>query len=380
MPPSGIRRFFDLVEEIDGAVSLGVGEPDFITPWHIREASINSLETGCTHYTSNWGMPRLRQEISRYLANRFNVEYSPEDQIIVTVGASEAIDLALRALVAPGDEVLVPEPSYVSYMPCVEMAGGKVIPIVTEAKDLFRLTPEALRKAITPRTKALILPFPNNPTGGIMERSDLEAIADVIKDTNILVISDEIYAELTYGMQHVSIASLPDMYERTILISGFSKAFAMTGWRVGYAAGHKDIVAAMLKIHQYTMLCAPTMSQVAAIEALRTGYNDGYEDVKRMHREYDRRRRFMVKNFNDMGLDCFEPRGAFYVFPSIQRTGMSSEEFCERLLVEQKVAVVPGTAFGASGEGFVRCSYAYSIDALTEALKRIKAFASKYVR
>jgi aminotransferase len=381
MPPSGIRRFFDLVDEIEGAVSLGVGEPDFITPWHIREASIYSLEEGYTHYTSNWGLPGLRREIARYLSHRFNVDYNPEDQIIVTVGASEAIDLALRAIVTTGDEVLVPEPSYVSYMPCVEMAGGRVVPIVTKADDEFRLTAQALRETITPRTKALILPYPNNPTGGVMLRSDLEAIADVLEDTDILVLSDEIYAELTYGdTTHVSIASLPGMAERTVVISGFSKAFAMTGWRVGYAAGHKDIIAAMVKIHQYTMLCAPIMSQIAATEALRAGYNDGYEDIKRMHREYDRRRRLMVKSFNDMGLECFEPRGAFYVFPSIQRTGMSSDEFCERLLQEQKVAVVPGNAFGASGEGFIRCSYAYSIDALTEALKRIKVFAEKYVR
>lgn len=380
IPPSGIRRFFDLVNEIEGAISLGVGEPDFVTPWHIREASIHALEEGYTHYTSNWGMPKLRQEIARYLFHRFGITYRPEDQIMVTVGASEAIDLALRAIITPGDEILVPEPSYVSYMPCVEMAGGRVVSIVTKAEDQFKLTPRALADAITERTKALILPYPNNPTGGIMERLDLEAIADVLKDTDILILSDEIYAELTYGGSHVSIASLPGMGERTVVISGFSKAFAMTGWRVGYAAGPEDIIAAMVKIHQYTMLCAPTMSQMAAIEALRVGYNDDYEDVRRMVREYNRRRNLMVKSFNEMGLDCFEPKGAFYVFPSIQRTGMTSDEFCERLLMEQKVAVVPGTAFGPSGEGFIRCSYAYSIEALTEALKRIKAFAEKYVR
>lgn len=368
--PSGIRKFFDIANEMKDAISLGVGEPDFDTPWHIREEGIYNLEKGKTVYTSNSGLLELRQEISTYLSRRFNITYNPKTEILVTVGASEGIDLALRALLNPGDEVLIPEPSYVSYKPCTIMAGGKPVAINTNAEDEFRLTPEQLRTHITDKTKALILPYPNNPTGGIMEKEDLERIADVLREKDILVISDEIYAELTYDKEHVSIASLPGMYENTLVLNGFSKAYAMTGWRLGYAAGPEELIAMMTKIHQYAIMCAPTTSQYAAIEALRNGDSDVIE----MRNAFNRRRRVMVDAFRNMGMDCFEPLGAFYVFPSIKITGMTSEEFCKKLLYEQKVAVVPGTAFGESGEGFIRCSYAYSIDNIKEALRRIEIF------
>ncbi len=375
VPPSGIRRFFDIAATMKDAISLGVGEPDFVTPYHIRDAAINSIIDGGTQYTGNRGLPELLREISRYLEERFDIAYSPEKEIMVTVGASEAIDIALRALVGPGDEVLVPEPSYVSYSPSVIFAGGTPVGVETTADTEFRLTPEALRRAITPRTKCLILPYPNNPTGGIMERADLEKLAEVVRETGILVISDEIYAELTYGeRRHVSFASLPGMWDYTITLNGFSKAFAMTGWRVGYACGPAEIIQVMLKIHQYAILCAPRMGQVAALEALKTGRANGYEDVAKMRESYDRRRRLMVDSFRQMGLSCFEPRGAFYVFPSIAVTGLDSETFCERLLREQKVATVPGTAFGQCGEGHIRCSYATGIDKLNQALDRMNEF------
>ncbi|NLK21297.1 MAG: aminotransferase class I/II-fold pyridoxal phosphate-dependent enzyme [Epulopiscium sp.] len=374
LPPSGIRKFFDVANEMKDVISLGVGEPDFDTPWHIREEGIYSLEKGKTIYTSNSGLMELRCEISTYLSRRFNITYNPNTQILVTVGASEAIDLALRALLNPGDEVLIPEPSYVSYKPCAIMAGGNPVVITTKAENEFRLTPEQLEEHITDKTKVLILPYPNNPTGGIMEKSDLEKIAEVLRKRDILVISDEIYAELTYDKEHVSIAMLPGMYENTLVINGFSKAYAMTGWRMGYAAGPKDLIAEMTKIHQYAIMCAPTISQYAGIEALKNGDND----VAQMKASFNRRRKIMVNGFRNMGMDCFEPLGAFYVFPSIQKTGLTAEEFCTKLLYEQKVAVVPGTAFGESGEGFIRCSYAYSIENIKEALKRIELFMQQY--
>jgi len=379
VPPSGIRKFFDIVSEMKDAISLGVGEPDFVTPWRIREASIYSIEKGKTYYTSNWGTIELRQAIARYLKERYNIGYSFKDEIVVTVGASEAIDLALRAILNPGDEVLVPEPSYVSYMPCVTFAGGNAVKVICEAKDEFRLKPENLTGKINSKTKALILPYPNNPTGAVMRKDDLLLIAECIRDTDIIVISDEIYSELTYGgIPHVSFASIPGMKERTIVLNGFSKAFAMTGWRIGYAAGDPDLIGAMVKIHQYTMLCASVMGQIAALEALNGGFTNDFEDVRNMTKQYDMRRRVIVKGFNDMGLDCFEPMGAFYAFPCIKSTGLTSEEFCERLLLSEKVAVVPGTAFGESGEGYIRCSYAYSIESINEALKRIKTFLAKH--
>ena len=375
VPPSGIRRFFDIAATMKDAISLGVGEPDFVTPYHIRDAAINSIVDGETQYTANRGLPRLLEEIAYYMEHRFQVKYDPKKEILVTVGASEAIDIALRAMVGPGDEVLVPEPSYVSYSPSVIFAGGTPVSIRTRAEDEFRLTPESLRAAITPRTKCLILPYPNNPTGGIMERADLEAIAEVVREKQIMVLNDEIYAELTYGgKQHVSFASLDGMWDYTITLNGFSKAFAMTGWRVGFACGPEAIISVMVKIHQYGIMCASRMSQVAALEALRSNRLSDYEDVRRMRESYDRRRRLMVEGFRAMGLHCFEPRGAFYVFPSIQSTGLSSEEFCNRLLFEQKIACVPGTAFGASGEGHIRCSYATGIDKLNIALERMDKF------
>lgn len=379
VPPSGIRKFFDIVSEMKDAISLGVGEPDFVTPSNIRAAAIYSLDRGYTHYTSNWGLLELRQEVSKYLSHRFHIDYDAKDEILITVGASEGIDLALRALLNPDDEVLVPEPSYVSYNPGVVIAGGSAVPLITRAQNGFKLTGKAVRHAITPRTKALILPYPNNPTGAIMEKEYLEDIADAIRDTEIIVISDEIYAELTYGGQHVSFASLPGMKDRTIVINGFSKAFAMTGWRIGIAAGHKALVGAMTKIHQYSMLCAPTIGQMAALEALKEGYANSYDEVIKMTRIYDRRRNILVSAFNEIGLDCFEPKGAFYVFPSIARTGLTSEVFCDKLLKEQKVAVVPGTAFGESGEGFIRCSYAASTKSIQEAIERIKIFVAPYI-
>ena len=375
VPPSGIRRFFDIAATMKDAISLGVGEPDFVTPYHIRNAAINSILDGETQYTGNRGLPELLREIAFYLESRCGVSYNPGHEILVTVGASEAIDIALRAIISPGDEVLVPEPSYVSYSPSVIFAGGTPVGVETTADTEFRLTPENVRNAITPRTKALILPYPNNPTGGIMPREDLEKLAEVIREKKILVISDEIYSELTYGgLQHVSFASLPGMWDYTLTINGFSKAFAMTGWRVGYLCGPEPLLSVMLKIHQYSILCAPRAGQVAAAEALRTGRENGYEDVIKMRESYDRRRRLMVEGFRSMGLDCFEPLGAFYVFPSIKRTGLSSEEFCTRLLSDKKVACVPGTAFGACGEGHIRCSYATGIDKLNIALDKMSEF------
>ena len=371
--PSGIRKFFDIVSEMKDAISLGVGEPDFVTPWAIREAGIYALEKGHTHYTSNAGLKELRQELCRYTHRTSGLDYE-EDQVLITVGGSEAIDLMVRAVISKGDEVLVPEPSFVCYKPCVTMAGGTAIPIVTKEEDEFRLTPQALAEKITDRTKLLVLPYPNNPTGAIMEREHLEAIADVIRDKDILVLSDEIYGALTYKGEHVPFAAIDGMKERTVTINGFSKAFAMTGWRLGYAMGPRPLIKAMLKIHQYAIMCAPTTSQYAAVEALRSCE----DDVTAMRDEYNLRRRVMVKGFRDMGLSCFEPMGAFYVFPNISSLGMSSEDFATNLLKEEKVAVVPGTAFGDSGEGFVRCSYAYSIRNIEIALERIGNFVKRH--
>ena len=375
VPPSGIRKFFDIVQRMPDAISLGVGEPDFVTPWSIRDAAIQSIEEGRTQYTSNWGLLSLREKVSAYLKTRYGAEYDPKDEVLITVGASEGIDIALRALVCPGDEVLIPEPSYVSYAPCVTFAGGTPVPVPTRAEDCFALRADALAAAITPRTKALILPYPNNPTGGVMDRDQLLALSRVLMGTNVAVISDEIYSELVYGgHQHTAFASLPGMRERTVTLNGFSKAFAMTGWRVGYACAPREMLAPMFKIHQYTMLCASIQGQTAADRALARAFETDYEDVRAMVRSYDRRRRLMVEGFNEMGLTCFEPRGAFYVFPSIASTGLSSDEFCTRLLASQKVACVPGTAFGASAEGHIRCSYATSLEHLTEALARMRAF------
>ena len=377
VPPSGIRKFFDLASSMKDAISLGVGEPDFKTPYHIRDAAVNSLIDGETQYTANRGLPELREEIARYLSGRYQLSYDPATQIVVTIGASEAIDAALRAIVAPGEEMLVPEPSYVSYAPGVVFAGGVPRLVVTREEDDFRLQADALEAAITPRTKALILPYPNNPTGAIMEKKDLEAIAEVVRRHEILVVSDEIYSELIYDeKKHVSFASLPGMDPYTLTINGFSKAFAMTGWRVGYICGAPELISVINKIHQYTIMCAPRPSQVAAAEALRVGRENGYEDVIRMRESYDRRRRLMVSSFREMGLHCFEPYGAFYVFPSIKSTGLTSDEFCSRLLKEKKVACVPGTAFGPSGEGNIRCSYATGMDRLMLALERISDFVS----
>ena len=375
IPSSGIRKFFDIAAEMKDAISLGVGEPDFVTPWHIREAGIYSLEKGHTYYTSNSGLIELRAAICDYLNRRFGLSYDFKKQSLVTVGGSEAIDLCIRAVIRPGDEVLIPEPSFVCYSPITKLTGGVAVPIVTRAEDDFRLTAAQLRAHITPKTKLLILPFPNNPTGAVMGREDLEEIASVLRETDIMVLSDEIYAELTYGERHVSIASIDGMYERTVLVSGFSKAYAMTGWRLGYAVGHPDIISVMTKIHQFAIMCAPTTSQYAAVEALQ----NGDEDIEAMKNEYNYRRRVILDGFRSMGLDCFEPRGAFYVFPSIQRTGMDSNTFCNKLLEDQKVAVVPGNAFGDSGEGFIRCSYAYSIKKINEALERIEGFVHKFI-
>lgn len=378
VPPSGIRKFFDIVKKIPGAISLGVGEPDFVTPWAIRDAAIQSIEDGQTQYTSNWGLESLREKIAAYLRMRYRVTYSPADEILVTVGASEGIDLAMRALVCPGDEVLIPEPSYVSYAPAVTFAGGTPVPVKTRAEDCFALTPEALRTALTEKTKALILPYPNNPTGGVMDREQLMAIAQVLEGTDVIAVSDEIYSELVYGgHEHTAFASLPGMRERTITLNGFSKAFAMTGWRVGYACAPRALLAPMFKIHQYTMLCASMQGQVAADKALGRAFETGFEDVRMMVHSYDRRRRLMVDSLCGMGLPCFEPRGAFYVFPSIRETGLTSDEFCTQLLEKKHVACVPGTAFGTSGEGHIRCSYATSIENLTEALKRIREFVNE---
>ncbi len=362
--PSGIRKFFDIVSEMKDAISLGVGEPDFDTPWHIREEGIYSLERGRTYYTSNAGLKELKEEIAAYQARRFGLDYNPQGEIYVTVGGSEAIDGALRAMLNEGDEVIIPQPSYVSYEPCVVLADG--VPVITELKeeDEFKLKKEQLEKVVTDKTKILILPFPNNPTGAIMTEQDLRGIAEVVLEHDLFVISDEIYSELTYGSRHVSIASFPGMKERTIVINGFSKSYAMTGWRLGYACGPKVILDQMLKIHQFAIMCAPTTSQYAAVEALRN--------------EYDRRRKFFIKALHDMGMECFEPFGAFYVFPCIKEYGMGSDEFAESLLAEEKLAVVPGTAFGECGEGFIRISYAYSIEDLKNALERLERFINRH--
>lgn len=374
MPFSGIRKFFDIASEMEGVISLGVGEPDFDTPWAIREKGIYNLEKGKTVYSSNAGLLELRKEIKKYLKRKIDCTYCANNEIIVTVGASESIDLALRAVLNYGEEVLVPEPSYVSYKPCVSMADGVPVVVNTKAENDFKLTVEDIKDKITSKTKAIILPYPNNPTGAIMEREDLEKLADFLRDKDILVISDEIYSELTYGgKKHVSIASVDGMRDKTIVINGFSKAYAMTGWRLGYAAGPKEIISAMTKIHQYCIMCAPTTSQQAAIEALR----NCDDAVEKMRKEYDMRRKFMRKGFLDMGLDCYDAQGAFYLFPCIKSTGLSSDEFCERLLFEEKVAVVPGTAFGESGEGFIRCSYAYSVEEIKVALNIIARFVKR---
>ncbi len=371
--PSGIRKFFDIVSEMEDAISLGVGEPDFDTPWHIRDEGIYSLEKGRTFYTSNSGLKELKVEITKYIKRTQGISYDPEHEVIVTVGGSEAIDIALRAMINPGEEVLIPQPSYVSYEPCAILADA--VPVIIELKEEneFRLTAKELREAITDKTKILILPFPNNPTGAIMEKEDLEEIAEVIREKDIFVISDEIYSELTYKGKHISIASIPGMQERTVLINGFSKSYAMTGWRLGYALAPKAIMEQMLKIHQFAIMCAPTTSQYAAVEALK----NGDDDVAMMRESYNQRRRFLMHEFKEMGLTCFEPYGAFYVFPSIKEFGMTSDEFAGRLLQEEKVAVVPGTAFGDCGEGFLRISYAYSLENLKIALDKMKAFIDR---
>lgn len=373
LPPSGIRKFFDLAMTMKGVISLGVGEPDFMTPWHVREACVDALQQGYTMYTSNRGLPELCNEISAYLLRKFNLEYNPEKEILVTVGASEAIDLAMRSLVVPGDEVLIPEPCYVSYKPCVLLAGGKPVPIPTTASRGFKLTSRQLERYLTPKSKLLVLSYPNNPTGTIMKKDELEEIAQVVRNSNLLVIADEIYGELTYTGTHCSFASLPEMQSRTILINGVSKAYAMTGWRIGYVAANTVFINGMLKIHQYTILCAPIMNQISALEALKYGG----KEVKRMRRQYDQRRMLTVSRLRDMGMECFLPEGAFYVFPSIERTGLTSLEFAEGLLREEKVAVVPGDAFGQSGSGHIRCSYAASIPQLTEALDRMERFVNR---
>jgi len=372
LKPSGIRKFFDMLESMENGISLGVGEPDFVTQWHIRDAGVYSLEKGFTKYTGNAGLLRLRKAISAYLLRRFKLEYDPA-QIVVTVGGSEGIDIALRALVNEGDEVIVPVPSFVCYGPMVTLLNGKPVYVETKVEDDFRLTADELKRAITPRTKALILPFPNNPTGAIMEKQHLEEIAEVLRGTDIIVISDEIYSELTYGQKHVSIANIPDMYERTILVNGFSKSYAMTGWRMGYVCAPTPIAKQMLKIHQYAIMCAPTTSQYAAIEAVSAGD----PDIESMRMEYDRRRKFILDRLKKMGLECFEPRGAFYVFPCIKSSGMNSEEFCEKFLMAKRVAVIPGTAFGECGEGFVRMSYCNSITNISEAMDRLEAFLAE---
>ena len=375
LPPSGIRKLFDIAATMDDVISLGIGEPDFPTPWHIRNAAINTLEKSRTKYTPNAGMPELRREISAYMKRKFNLSYEPNKQVLITVGGSEAIDNAMRAFLQPGDEVIVPLPSFVCYGPLAQMCGGKVVPINLQAEDNFKLTPKLLKAAITDKTKILVLPFPNNPTGSIMEKDDLEAIAEVLRGTDIIVISDEIYSELNYtDTRHISIAEIPDMKERTIIVNGFSKTYSMTGWRLGFACAAPEIIAQMTKLHQYAIMCAPTTSQFAAIEALR----NGDEDVKAMKEEYNYRRKFIVKGFNDLGLQCFEPLGAFYCFPCIKSTGMTSDDFCNKLLHEEKVAIVPGTAFGESGEGFVRVSYAYSIDHIKKALDAIGRFLNNH--
>ena len=374
MRPSGIRKFFDLAAEMPGCISLGVGEPDFKTPWAVREAGIESLEHGRTRYTSNAGLKELRAEIARYLDRRMGLKYDPAKEVLVTVGGSEAIDMCIRTLVQSGDEVIIPEPCFVCYEPITTLSGGVPVHVACRQEDEFRLRADALKAAITPKTKLLIMPFPNNPTGAVMEQEDLEAIAEVLRGTNIMVLSDEIYAELNYGLQnHVSIATLPGMAERTVVVNGFSKTYAMTGWRLGYACGPAPIIRIMTKIHQSAIMSAPTTSQYAAITALK----DCDGEIERMRNEYNMRRRLVVKSFNDMGLSCFEPRGAFYAFPCIKSSGMSSEEFCTKLLEQKHVAIIPGNAFGASGEGYARVSYAYSVEHLMEAIRRIREFLNE---
>ncbi len=373
LQPSGIRKFFDILDTMKDAISLGIGEPDFVTPWHIREAGIYSLEQGFTKYTSNAGLIRLRREVSLYLNRRFDLKYRPESQIFITVGGSEAIDLCIRTMLDPGDEVIIPVPSFVCYGPLVTMADGVPVYVETKAENEFRLTPEELRAVITPRTKLLVLPYPNNPTGGIMERADLEALAEVLRDTDITVLSDEIYAELTYGQKHVSPANLPELYDRTLVVNGFSKSYAMTGWRMGYVCGPEAVIRQMLKIHQYGIMSAPTTSQYAAVEALRSG--DG--DIEMMRDSYDKRRRLMLKGLRDMGLSCFEPRGAFYMFPQIGGFGLTSEEFCTEFLREERVAIIPGSAFGPGGEGYARICYASSVENIETALSRLGGFLDR---
>lgn len=374
MPPSGIRKYFDLINEMDDAISLGVGEPDFLTPWNVTEAGIYSLEQGHTHYSSNAGYVELREEIAKYL-QKYNLHYNPDNEIIVTVGGSEGIDIALRALVGPGDEVIIPEPSFVAYKGCTAFTGATSVVIELKQENEFKLTAEQLENAITDRTKVLIMPFPNNPTGAVMTREELEPIVEVLKDRDIVIISDEIYSELNYGSEeHVSIASFPEMRDRTLVVNGFSKSYAMTGWRLGYLCGNKAFISQMKKIHQYAIMCSPTTAQYAAIEALK----NSRESVDKMVREYNRRRRLLVNGFREMGLECFEPLGAFYMFPCIKSTGLTSEEFCEKLLVEEKVLVIPGTAFGECGEGYVRACYASSTEDIIEAIKRMTSFVNRY--
>lgn len=373
LKPSGIRKFFDILDEMQGVISLTVGQPDFVTPWNIREAAIESLEKGKTYYTSNSGLIEFRKEIAAYLERRFSVSYDPSKEMIVTVGGSEAIDLAIRAIVEPGDEVLVVEPSYVCYTPITELTGGVPISIPTREEDRFKLTPELLKKYITPKTKMLILPYPNNPTGAIMTKEDLREIADVVKDTNIVVLTDEIYGELTYGRKHFSFAAFEDMRDRTIYVGGFSKSYAMTGWRLGYVCAPREITKQMLKIHQYAIMCAPTSSQYAGIIAAR----DGDEEIEYMKDCYNQRRRMLLSGLNEIGLTCFEPEGAFYVFPNISGYGLTSEQFCEKLLYDEKCAIVPGSAFGESGEGFARVSYAYSVEHISRAIDRLDRFLKK---
>jgi len=374
LAPSGIRKFFDLLASIEGVISLGVGEPDFATPWHISEQAIYSLEKGCTRYTSNLGMPELRQELSRYLKDNYNLAYDPDGELLITVGVSEGLDLIMRAMLDPGDEVIMPDPCYVSYNPCVTLAGGTPVMVPTNQKNDFEVSAADIEARVTDKTKAILIGYPANPTGAVMPRDKLQQIAEVAQHHHLLVISDEIYARLIYGVEHTCFATLPGMKENTVLLGGFSKAYAMTGWRIGYAASSRDIIAAMTKIHQYTIMCAPTMAQVAAIEALRTGEPNVLEMVE----DYNRRRQVIVEGLNNIGLPCFEPKGAFYAFPSIKSTGMTSEEFSEKLLVEEKVAVVPGSAFGQCGEGYVRCCYATSLADIEEALSRMKRFMTKH--
>ena len=372
--PSGIRRFFDILASLEGVISLGVGEPDFVTPWHIREAGIYSLEQGYTSYTSNYGILELREEIARYLKSRYGLDYDPQKEILITVGVSEGLDLAMRAILDPGDEVIGHEPSYVSYTPCTTLAGGKFVPVSTYVENEFKVNADDIEKRVTPRTKALLLGYPSNPTGGVMDRAGLKKVAEVAQRHDLIVISDEVYERLVYGVKHTCFASLPGMQQRTIHLGGFSKAYAMTGWRIGYAAAREEIIEAMMKIHQYTMLCAPIMGQMAALEALR----EGEAQVEDMVTEYDQRRRVMVEGFNNIGLACFEPRGAFYAFPSIKSTGLSSEDFAERLLLEEHVAVVPGNAFGKCGEGYIRCCYATSMAEIEEAVELMGRFVKRH--